>query len=136
MKGVGFSIHVYSLLRTQRLLSLKFQSRETLESELEGYEIHAGETQTQTAWLEITSRNGEQVSIMDGSISSDGKIWGCYIHGLFNNDSFRRAWLKSLGWTGEVVSQEERFEASLERLADEVEQALDMDLLEKIIWDS
>jgi adenosylcobyric acid synthase len=104
--------------------------------EVEGYEIHAGETQTQSAWLEITSRNNEQVSVMDGGISPDGKIWGCYIHGLFNNDSFRRAWLKRLGWTGEIVSQEARFQASLERLADEVEKTLNMDLLEKIIWES
>lgn len=103
---------------------------------VEGYEIHAGETQTQSAWLEIISRNDEPVKIMDGGISPDGKIWGCYIHGIFNNDSFRRAWLHSLGWTGEVVSQEARFQSSLERLADEVEKSLNMDLLEKIIWES
>jgi adenosylcobyric acid synthase len=112
------------------------QNQETLESDLEGYEIHMGETQTQSAWLEINSRNGENVSIMDGGISPDGKIWGCYIHGIFNNDGFRRAWLHSLGWTGEVTSQEARFQASLERLANEVEKSLNMELLEKIIWDS
>lgn len=125
-------------------LPLFLQSQETLrqaqgnalESELEGYEIHAGETQTQTAWLEIISRNNEQVKVLDGSISPNGKIWGCYIHGLFNNDSFRRAWLKSLGWQGESASQSARFEGSLEKLANEVEAALDMNLLEKIIWDN
>jgi adenosylcobyric acid synthase len=104
--------------------------------EIEGYEIHSGETQTQTAWLEIISRNNEQVKILDGGISPDGKIWGCYLHGLFNNDSFRHAWLTSLGWRGEIVSQEARFEESLEKLADAVENALDMKMLEKIIWDN
>jgi len=111
---------------------LKF---EVLAGEMiEGYEIHMGDTQTQSSWLEITHRNGRQVKIPDGSVSPDGKIWGCYLHGIFANDAFRHAWLESLGRQGEVASQSARFEKSLERLADAVENSLDMDLLEKIVW--
>ena len=106
------------------------------DSVVSGYEIHMGDTQTQSSWLEITYRNGGQVKVPDGSVSSDGKIWGCYLHGIFANDLFRHAWLKSLGWQGEVASQSVRFEESLEKLADAVENALDTDLLEKIIWDN
>jgi len=102
---------------------------------LEGYEIHMGETPSQTAWLEIVSRNGQSVKVADGSVSSDGKIWGCYLHGIFVNDEFRHAWLESLGWQGGRASQSEIFNQSLEMLADAVEGALNMDLLEKIIWD-
>ncbi|MBI5952064.1 MAG: cobyric acid synthase [Chloroflexi bacterium] len=112
------------------------QSQETLESViLEGYEIHMGETPSQTAWLGIVSRNGQQVKVADGSVSSDGKIWGCYLHGIFVNDEFRHAWLESLGWRGGGALQSEVFNQSLEALADAVEGALNMDLLEKIIWD-
>ena len=100
---------------------------------IQGYEIHMGETTTESHWLEILSRNGEQVKVPDGSISSNGKIWGCYLHGLFANDSFRHAWLTRLGWQGEIVSQAMRFEDSLEKLADAVESALNMELLEKFI---
>jgi adenosylcobyric acid synthase len=103
---------------------------------IQGYEIHMGETTSTTQWLEILSRNGEQVKVLDGSVSLNGKIWGCYLHGLFANDSFRQAWLTRLGWQGEVVSQAARFEDSLEKLADAVESALNMDLLGKIIWGS
>ena len=103
---------------------------------IQGYEIHMGETTSRTQWLEILSRNGEQVKVLDGSVSLNGKIWGCYLHGLFANDSFRQAWLTRLGWQGEVVSQAARFEDSLEKLANAVESALNMDLLGKIIWDS
>jgi len=103
---------------------------------IQGYEIHMGETTSTTQWLEILSRNGEPVRIPDGSVSLNGKIWGCYLHGLFANDSFRQAWLTRLGWHGEVVSQAARFEESLEKLADAVESALNIDLLRKIIWDS
>jgi adenosylcobyric acid synthase len=105
------------------------------ESTVSGYEIHVGETPSQTAWLEISSRNGQPVKVADGSLSSDGKIWGCYLHGIFVNDEFRHAWLESLGWRGGGASQSEIFNQSLELLADAVEGALNMDLLEKIIWD-
>jgi adenosylcobyric acid synthase len=94
-----------------------------------------GETPSQTAWLEIISRNGQPVKVADGSVSSDGKIWGCYLHGIFINDDFRHAWLESLGWRGGGAAQSEIFNQSLELLADSVEGALNMDLLEKIIWD-
>jgi adenosylcobyric acid synthase len=103
---------------------------------IQGYEIHIGETQSQTQWLEILSRNGEQVRVPDGSVSLDGKVWGCYLHGLFSNDSFRYAWLKKLGWLGELSQQSVRLEESLEKLADAVEAALDMNLLQGIIWEN
>ncbi len=111
------------------------QNREALDSmSLEGYEIHAGETDSPAAWLEITHRNGQQVRVADGCVSPDGKIWGCYLHGIFGNDGFRHAWLESLGWSGKGVSQEQVFRHSLEALADAVEQALNMNLLEEILW--
>lgn len=103
---------------------------------IEGYEIHMGETQSQTQWLEIVSRNGEQTNVKDGGVSFNGKVWGCYLHGLFANDSFRYAWLTRLSWKGQVTSQVARFEESLESLADAVENSMDMKKLEKIIWES
>jgi len=105
---------------------------------LEGYEIHMGVTGGVPAWLEITQRNGQVVQVPDGGISADGRIWGCYLHGLFANDRFRRVWLESLGWRGEgtLRSQAEEFQRSLDALADAVEGALNMKLLEEILWKS
>lgn len=101
---------------------------------IEGYEIHMGETTSQLPWVEITHRNGKQVKVLDGSVSSNGKVWGCYLHGLFTNDSFRRTWLSGLGWQGHANSHAEQFQQSLETLADAVEKSIDMKTLEKIIW--
>jgi adenosylcobyric acid synthase len=100
-----------------------------------GYEIHMGETVTRAPWLEITGNN--QPTRPDGAASVDGCIWGCYLHGLFANDNVRRAWLASLGWghTG-ATSHLRLLDQSLNRLADGFEAALDMHLLEKIIWES
>ncbi|MBN1449466.1 MAG: cobyric acid synthase [Anaerolineales bacterium] len=102
-----------------------------------GYEIHMGRTQSGSSWLEIAERSGQSVQVADGAASVDGKIWGCYVHGLFANENLRRAWLADLGWKGEQMDGAANpFAASLTRLADTLEETLDMGLLEKIVWES
>lgn len=100
-----------------------------------GYEIHMGRTRGERAWLEITQRSGNRVSLQDGVVSDDGQVWGCYLHGLFGNQSLRRAWLAFLGWRGEVGQEPVMagYEAGFERLADAVEMALDMDYLDTLL---
>jgi adenosylcobyric acid synthase len=69
---------------------------------------------------------------MDGAHSADGRVWGCYLHGLFHNDQFRVAWLQSLGVstvpelarTAHAVVND-----SLNRLADVLETHLGLDRL-------
>jgi len=69
-----------------------------IEFAVKGYEIHMGETIVKGApFAAITERNGLQSSIMDGCTSSDGRIHGTYIHGIFDNDGFREALLENLG---------------------------------------
>jgi adenosylcobyric acid synthase len=94
----------------------------------DGYEIHMGRSQGGTPLLEITRRNGEIVE--DGAFSANGRVWGCYLHGLFDNAGLRRAWLDSLG---RGPAEAARADDSLDRLADAVEAALDMARLESII---
>ncbi len=109
-----------------------------LQEEIEGYEIHMGRTTGADPWLEIVERNQETTQVFDGAINSDGLVWGCYIHGLFGNQNLRRAWLGSLGWSGVEGKpiQDDPFASSLTYLTDTVESTLDMELLEKIIWES
>jgi adenosylcobyric acid synthase len=61
--------------------------------DIKGYEIHMGRTRrfgnTRPAFT-IFKRNSHQVYQEDGAISPDGRVWGTYLHGLFENDSFRR----------------------------------------------
>ncbi|WP_066635439.1 cobyric acid synthase [Desulfolucanica intricata] len=60
---------------------------------LTGYEIHMGRTEltagTRPAF-NILVRSGEKVFFSDGAVSKDGQIMGTYIHGIFDNDDFRR----------------------------------------------
>jgi adenosylcobyric acid synthase len=100
-----------------------------------GYEIHMGRTQGQNAWLEISERSGQSVYAPDGAASEDGKVWGCYVHGLFANQNLRRAWLKELGWNEDKANENENtFATSLTRLADILESTLDMEFLERITF--
>jgi adenosylcobyric acid synthase len=104
---------------------------------ISGYEIHMGRTDSQTPWMQLTERSGQSVQVLDGAASDDGRVWGCYVHGLFANENLRRAWLKDLGWNEEQAGQNENpFAASLTRLADTLESTLDMGLLENILWES
>ena len=117
---------------------------------VEGYEIHLGQTTGAEPWLRISHRGGVVVEAADGAISEDGRIWGCYLHGLFANDLFRRAWLDSLGGrkgdtaafpNGQATSSGQtstaaRLEQSLNRLADCVENVIDMKKLEQIAWNA
>jgi adenosylcobyric acid synthase len=108
--------------------------------EVEGYEIHMGRTMSDRPWLDITRRNAADVELPDGAVSDDGRIWGCYLHGLFGNAALRRLWLSSLSpcWKATTPPQgvSLALHAALDRLADEVEAALDMRRLEAIVYDS
>ncbi|MDB5339714.1 MAG: hypothetical protein JWN70_5333 [Planctomycetaceae bacterium] len=112
---------------------------------VEGYEIHMGRTFGGRPWLELSRSEDELSAVSDGAASDDGRIWGCYLHGLFGNDGFRQCWLKSLRKHSESESPLSQpiepigefanaVEASLNRLANQVEEALNMERLEQIVW--
>ncbi|SMY08960.1 cobyric acid synthase [Flavimaricola marinus] len=90
-----------------------------------GYEIHIGQTNgpdTANAWLKIGERG-------EGAESADGKIKGCYLHGLFSADGFRSAYLAELGHSGQVATYGKSVEESLDALAQHLEAHLDMDAI-------
>lgn len=111
-------------------------AREVIGELVSGYEIHVGETRSnrRMAWLELVSRGGKPASGLDGAVSPDGRLWGCYLHGLFANQGLRRAWLASIGWRapGGLLAAHARRDEVFDRLADGVEAALDWALLDAI----
>ncbi|MHB8070668.1 MAG: cobyric acid synthase [Candidatus Cryosericum sp.] len=101
---------------------------------IHGYEIHMGTTCGNTPWMSLTRRGEEGTTVADGNMSPDSRVWGCYVHGLFANDSVRHAWLTSLGWHNTAGNRMQGSRAkSLDRLADAVLCAVDMQLLQHII---
>lgn len=102
-------------------------------SYVDGYQIHMGKTihpDNFKSYL-FKDSNGDPA----GVISEDGRIWGCYLHGIFNKPDLRRKWLTSLGWKarGEALSMKDKQESELNRFADILEENLDIEKIEEII---
>jgi adenosylcobyric acid synthase len=103
---------------------------------LAAYEIHMGVSaprgEGQPAF-EIISRNGESLKVADGWVSPGRRVWGTYLHGLFDNDGFRRAFLDELrevrqdgAMSCPDMSYQDFQETQLDRLADLLRHHLDI----------
>ncbi|MHB1557043.1 MAG: cobyric acid synthase [Isosphaeraceae bacterium] len=99
-----------------------------------GYEIHMGRTRGGRPWMELGRRDRSDHA-EDGCAVDGGRIWGCYLHGIFGNDEFRRAWLASLGrgLAAPSAPASRLFSESIDRLAQVVERAIDIGTLTQII---
>ncbi len=87
-----------------------------------GYEIHHGASESEPGLFPFAAR------------SADGRIRGSYLHGLFEQGNFRRAWLQSIGCAGsDGVDQQQRTLTSLDLLADALERELDPALLTPLL---
>lgn len=86
-----------------------------------GYEIHYGDDHPDVSIFPLSHR------------SDDGRVSGTYLHGLFNRGEFRRAWLASMGAKATDNHHEQRVMASLDLLADALEQAIKPELLAPLL---
>lgn len=89
----------------------------------DGYEIHIGQTSGPDCARPFARICGAD----DGAISADGRIAGSYLHGLFRDDGFRQAYLKSLGAEVSAVGYGDTVQATLDALAEHLEEHLDID---------
>lgn len=107
------------------------------------YKIHMGITKF-TAAIEhpftITSRSGNIVNSKEGAVSENGLVMETYIHGIFDNDRYRRVLLnnalrkrKGLGVLAVTSNRQAEKQANYNKLADIVRSSLNMALLYKIM---
>jgi len=91
-----------------------------------GYEMHMGVTEGADAARPLLILAGHP----DGAVSRDGRVMGCYLHGLFAADDFRHALLSSLreGRAG-GLAYEAVVEDVLDGLAAHIERHLDVEAL-------
>ncbi|HMD62744.1 MAG TPA: cobyric acid synthase [Stellaceae bacterium] len=90
-----------------------------------GYEMHLGET----SGLGLQRPMLRLAGGPDGCVSADGLVAGCYMHGLFTNDPFRRAFVTALGAEPGAIAYERQIETTLDMLADHLEHSLDLSAL-------
>ena len=68
----------------------------------------------------------------DGALSPDGLVSGCYLHGLFADDTFRDDFLERLkSREPSRVRYEQQVEQTLDALAEHCEQHIDLDGISK-----
>jgi adenosylcobyric acid synthase len=89
--------------------------------EISGYEIHMG----------VTRPEGEAAFGDDGAVAENGLVIGTYLHGIFENENFRNAFLDYLYSRRNLSRERETPDGKgFEELASAVEGELDM----KRIW--
>ncbi|NQV57719.1 MAG: cobyric acid synthase CobQ, partial [Rhodospirillales bacterium] len=115
----------------------RFQADKTL-SQIEGiafggpvsgYEMHMGDTSGTDAARPFMTIDGAS----SGAISQDGRIMGCYLHGLFADDDFRHRFLEHIkARAGSGLEFKASVESALNAVAGEMESYLDIDALVEV----
>ena len=102
----------------------------------EGYEIHMGKTESAAAPLvQFATQTGEEHT--DGL--SNGNVWGCYVHGIFDKAGAASALvnclLKAKGLEGQAASVDwqEYAQRQYDKLADGLRSSLDMERIYRIL---
>lgn len=117
--------------------------KDKLKDELSvyGYEIHMGICnygKNANPLFNIKTQNTKEVNYNDGAINECGNIMGTYIHGVFDKTDFREAIVNKLrSKKGIELKQSKPYEnlreEELDKLADLVRKALNMDEIYKMI---
>ncbi|MEM8822010.1 MAG: cobyric acid synthase [Pseudomonadota bacterium] len=119
--GLGL-LDVDTVMKSEKHLARVVAKDIASGTEVTGYEIHLGETtgpDTAHGWLR---RDGVAV----GAASPDGRVRGCYLHGLFAGDGFRAAYLARLGAQTTDMDYAAEVDRTLDALADHLARTLDM----------
>ncbi|NRB00189.1 MAG: cobyric acid synthase [Rhodobacteraceae bacterium] len=88
-----------------------------------GYEIHIG----RTAGPDCARPFSKIDAAPEGAVSTDGRVEGSYLHGLFEDDAFRTHYLTGLGATSSAQAYGATVEATLDDFAAHLEAHLDID---------
>ena len=118
----------------RNLLSVQLQDG---GQKLRGYEIHMGTSSGDIGLFRIRRLpdNGEEM--LDGSMK--GNCWGTYLHGIFDNDPFRRAVINGLRATKNLPGLESGLDyammrdAAIDGIASMVKDNIDMEFIDRLL---
>lgn len=123
-EGLGL-LDVETLMKPEKTVRNSVAHSVVFDEPLAGYEIHLGSTTGPDCARPAITINGKP----EGAVSADGKIFGCYLHGLFGASGFRRKFLATLGIEAGKSDHRQVVEAALDEIAGELERHLDCDAI-------
>lgn len=125
--GLGF-LDVETVLTPEKSTVYAEGTHEGSGAEFSGYEIHIGRTTGADCDRPMMRLNDGRA---EGAVSADGLVCGTYVHGLFTSDSFRAAFLASLGASSGLA-----YASSIDRILDDLaahlESVLDIEVMLEI----
>ncbi|MBI4724065.1 MAG: cobyric acid synthase CobQ, partial [Rhodomicrobium sp.] len=101
----------------------------------EGYEMHVGVSEGEALGRPFLHFGDGRP---EGAISADGRVAGCYVHGLFASDAFRASWLATFAASTSgspphfPLAYEVLIEQTLDELAAHLARHIDMETLLRI----
>ncbi|MBT8415459.1 MAG: cobyric acid synthase [Boseongicola sp.] len=122
--GLGF-LDIETTMTPEKSLTQVQATHVATGEVVSGYEIHIGRTHGADVARPFTTIEG----INEGATSADGRIAGTYLHGLFAEDGFRRAFLATQGVAAGGMSYNAEVDHALDRLADHLEAHVNIDEL-------
>jgi adenosylcobyric acid synthase len=97
----------------------------------EGYEMHLGVSIGEALNNPFLQFDTGQA---DGAISRDGRVAGCYVHGLFASDAFRSAWLAEFDRNAtSSLAYNATIEQTLDDLAEHLSRHVDLEGLLRLM---
>jgi adenosylcobyric acid synthase len=109
----------------------------TPDPALKGYEIHMGRSTGDIGLFRVTRLPSDSSQILDGSVN--GNCWGTYLHGIFDNNEFRRQLLNRIREKKGLLPLPVTFdyagtkEKALDNLAKMVSENLDMEFVKRML---
>lgn len=107
-----------------------------------GYEIHMGHSEVEPTagrLIEVKSRSGHPETIMDGAAAQGGRVFGTYLHGIFDNPNLMLALVNDLRQAKDLpaLNREDlplyHKQHKFDVLAQTVRESLNMDRLYQIM---
>ncbi|MDH5558892.1 MAG: cobyric acid synthase, partial [Alphaproteobacteria bacterium] len=125
VEGLGL-LDIETVLTGDKRL-VEAEGRETTTGQpVRGYEMHIGKTTGPGLSRPMVEIAGHR----DGAVSADGLVAGCYLHGIFAADDYRRAFLSRIReGRPQAEAYEAKVESTLDALADHLEEHCDLDAL-------
>jgi len=133
LTGLGY-LPIKTVIEKDKRLTRKTGLHKKSGKKVFGYEIHHGISSVAATDPLLCFNDGSSCGLTE----HEGKVWGCYLHGVFDSDEFRRWFLDDLRTlaglspVGRILAPYD-LEIAFERLADQVRQHVDIEYLYKLL---